>query len=261
MYVSDNTIYDDFGSGAFFTAIAQSAIITNINYIDDGGNYTDNYRVINFTKEGNLDWRVWGTLPNTTYNTDRKLGGTAIGDVSLVGHNWRYSSGWATEHFDGAWTDGTVKPTATSDHIGILNFDHNNVGDDYAMFDTIVGDTSGVLRVYVGRYYEAGKLTATISGGSSKELVLSPVSGVNYGWFEIAYQGSPGAVLTTKWQSTTGGTIDDIKLYGATLGTNIINIPISITNFFSAFWSGKYKLSSCTECHRWRTTLQLVLQW
>lgn len=172
--------------------------------------YVASNTAINLTTAGTADWAHWPGY-------DRKVsGGKKISNFSVVG------SGSPTA-FSGVarlmnWTDGVPTPSGSnlSDGIAI-----GGINNGYQI--TVPADTSfQELTLYCGLFSGTAKLTASLSDGSSPDLIDTtfPDNGstTNYNITIKFKTASRGQTLTVKWVLTSFG--GNVTLQGASLVAN-----------------------------------------
>lgn len=162
-----------------------------------GASDPSSYR-IDLTREGTLDWVLWGLGGNT--GIVRKSNGNLLsGELKKSGDGYRD----ATPGFGlGAnWTDGTPVKAASDSHASLW---WNGVGHGYTL-SAPADSTERVLRVYVGGIEGARcKLTAHLSDGSAPDYVSTTWNGNRaFDWSPVPSAFT--AVYTLRYRAAASG--------------------------------------------------------
>lgn len=126
---------------------------------------------VNLTNEGPVDWAIWDAQAagsgTSGAPSNRKLGGTAIGNMSAVVGTPRGITGtFAPPTY--TYTNGTSPTSATAASIGaITDTSVNVVGSGWRL--SVTGDplTTETVKFYVAGFNGTGTFTATLNGATA----------------------------------------------------------------------------------------------
>jgi hypothetical protein len=123
---------------------------------------------VNLTNEGPVDWAIWDAQAagsgTSGARSNRKLGGTAIGNMSAVVGTPRGITGTFTPPTY-TYTNGTSPTSAAGASIGaITDTSVNVVGSGWRL--SVTGDplTTETVKFYVAGFNGTGTFTATLNG-------------------------------------------------------------------------------------------------
>ena len=126
---------------------------------------------VNLTNEGPVDWAIWdytaAAQGTSGAPSNRKLGGTAIGNMSAVVGTPRGITGTFSPPTY-TYTNGTSPASATAAAIGaITDTSVNVVGSGWRL--SVTGDplTTETVKLYVAGFNGTGTLTATLNGATT----------------------------------------------------------------------------------------------
>jgi hypothetical protein len=131
------------------------------------------------TALGSLDWAYWNTTasPATGLPTNRKSGGTLIGDiVPAGGGNVRGSTSGTRPVYDFSFADGALPATGTvSNVIGLFNTQLNTVDAGVSLDILVPAVQNYVVSLWVAAYDGVGEFTASLPGAA--DFVDTSLSG------------------------------------------------------------------------------------
>jgi hypothetical protein len=168
---------------------------------------------INLTSQGTLDWAHWGQTSTTSFEhkaaVTQQISNFSLPNGGATGHYAVYPSGYS-------WSDGTPVASATSNYGVYLT------GQGHAFQITVPADNlaARTLRLYVGQYQVAARLTATLSDGSALPYTetFDTHLGASARYYTINYRaGIPGQTLTVVYSLLTDNATGNIQLHAATL--------------------------------------------
>ena len=123
---------------------------------------------VNLTAPTTVDWAIWdyqaAAQGTTGAPSNRKLGGTSIGNASAVNGTLRGITGTLTPPRY-SYTDGTSPTSASSAAIGAITDAVLNTAGPGVRF-SVTGDplTTRTVQVYVAGFQATGTFTATLNG-------------------------------------------------------------------------------------------------
>lgn len=169
---------------------------------------------VDLTAEGSSDWINWGL---NGVDTNRKIrNDPKIDNLTVLGGGLLKSKTYTTAPPAAfSWNDGSPV-SASEGHRGAIYVAGVNKG---FKFEAVAwNDQVRTLKVYVGGWNSRGKLTATLSDGSSPAYSDSSLSSsdVYWGVYTINYRAaSPNQKLVIEWQQISGES-GNVKLQAAT---------------------------------------------
>lgn len=170
-------------------------------------------QLVNLTEMGSLDWIHFGQSGSSS--VDRKRNGSgAIRDLGSTGVRGRYPS--YAQWF--SWSDGQPTASVTNSATGVYVC---GSGGTFTLAADAGPDTR-TLRLYAGVRRAQGRLTATLSSGSSPATAYLESRDFSIGTtvFTVTFQAPAGSQLLLRWTTTAdydpgcGG----VSLQAATLG-------------------------------------------
>lgn len=188
-----------------------------------------NTSTVDLTALGTIDWTHYGQQGGGTINltneTDSKVGGTAIGTLSLDTPFIAKGYGFSPSTF--TWSDGTPNAGPFNHPYGAVSNDGAQVGGGQTFhLDVAASTTPMKLFLFLGMLQgngadpnPTGTLTVTLSDGSTVPLVLN-----NLGGFFLAtinFVATSPATLNVAWNSPSvlfGGAGSVIIFDAAALG-------------------------------------------
>ena len=191
---------------------------------------------VNLTAEGALDWAIWDYRASGSgasgAPSNRKLGGTAIGNASAINGTLRGITGTvpAPEY---AYTDGTSPTSAAGGLIGAITDNVLNTAGPGVRV-SITGDPTGerIAKVFVTGFNGTGTFTATLNGATTYTD-----SSVSYGAtrfpavYTLTYRpDSATDVLTVSYriQSTNGGGNTNMDLQAVAVSAAPVPEPVGL---------------------------------
>ena len=179
--------------GLFTAATCPAALVMSYTELAQGS-------PIDLTGEGNIDWVKWGNSQTDAlgYAAVEKVGGSVIGPIltplgdatgfgTAVGLATFTSGGNSSSAsipgtLEFSWSDGTVAMAGGSSVDAVVSeyiVGLTNPPNSYPIglgvsFDAAAAATTQRLRVYVQGFNSDALLTASLSGGESSSLVISP---------------------------------------------------------------------------------------
>ena len=189
---------------------------------------------VNLTSEGTLDWAQYGYASGTSF-CHKATGGGLIGDPTGFGGAVFHWYGGNYTSFN--WTDGNPLTTEAGTQNGIYTED--TPGQGYQIL--VAADTTPrTLKLYCGGWASLGKLTATLSDGTTATyLDIAGNEGTNYYCvYTIEFQASqPGVQLIIQWELNTVPGDGNTNLIAASLvssptltGQNVSEFVYSTTS-------------------------------
>jgi hypothetical protein len=170
----------------------------------------------NLTAQGYVDWAVWGEGSTSLSPTDRKLGGTAISNLTPYSNGSLLRAMAPFGHYGEstfAWTNGTPTPDASDATSGIqLDAEYGPgsqaaVGEGFS-FTVAAGPSARQLILYSTVHQGTASLAASLSDSSAPALVQNLVgSGPNVPFVStiLFAADSPGQLLTVTLKLTHDG--------------------------------------------------------
>ncbi len=219
-----------------------------------------------YTKEGNVDWAVWGTnSDNLSQVVSKKDVPAQISEVTILGEtaNARayVSDWWSTS--EATWSDGDIVASGDKSKVALVTEGTNNG----FTFTVPADETAKTLKIYLGVMGAKGILKASLSDGSAPDFitsyedghpnVINNSGGASSKVVSLTYQaGSPDQVLTIEYTMNYDHWGNVLWLQGAALSGADIVVPTPPTtvapmatgaSYAAIQWSGASDNAGITE--------------
>jgi len=185
---------------------------------------------------GNLDWNVWvRTGSGPSYNvtpSDQKLGGTAIGALSVLGSPDVGQGGGGADNRSFNWVDGTNTAVASPSTNAIRELFNTDNGEGFSLDITLpAGDSTVTLFVGIRNgtaSLVASSGTTTLYNSADENENISNSGSNNYGRYVLDISNAvPNELLTVDFTRVSGQTGEGrLRLYGAAV--SVIPEPASL---------------------------------
>jgi hypothetical protein len=127
---------------------------------------------INLTTQGTVDWAYWNSVFSSNLPlppSNSKNGGTAIGDLGIVGGTALQKSGSAVTTEQYSFTDGTNPVSATNVNLGgglVFNSDLGSNSSGKGITLQVAGNpaTEQIITLYLGGFGATGNLSLNLDG-------------------------------------------------------------------------------------------------